>query len=97
PYTQRDKEALMAQHTPSFQRLAEIDARAAESADPVLQADVVCLVRLISSLLAMHSPTPDGRRCGECEPLRAALLRRRHRPPTPCRTRWLLDVVIGRS
>ncbi|MGH3715211.1 MAG: hypothetical protein ACRDT4_17365 [Micromonosporaceae bacterium] len=87
----------MTEPTPAVQRLAEIDARAAACDDPALQSDVISLVRLINNLIAMHSPTPDGRICGECEPLRAALLRRRARTGMPCRTRWLLDVVIGRS
>ncbi|MGH3738497.1 MAG: hypothetical protein ACRDT6_23250 [Micromonosporaceae bacterium] len=82
---------------PAIQRLAEIDARAAGCPDPVLQSDVISLVRLISNLIAMHAPTPDGRVCGECESTRAGVLRRRTRTAMPCRTRWLLDVVIGRS
>lgn len=87
----------MTEHTPAMQRLAEIDARAARCGDPALQTDVISLVRLISNLIAMHSPTPDGRVCGECDTARSTVLRRRIRTGMPCRTRWLLDIVIGRS
>lgn len=87
----------MTDHTPAMQRLAEIDARAATCGDPVLQSDVISLVRLINNLIAMHSPTPDGRVCGECALTRGTVLRRRPRTGMPCRTRWLLDIVIGRG
>jgi hypothetical protein len=86
----------MTEPTPAMRRLAEIDARAAACDDPLLRSDVVCLVRLLSNLLAMHSPTEDGSRCAECAPVRVVRLKRRERPPTPCRTRWLLEVVLGR-
>ena len=79
-----------------LRRLSEIDARAAALADPAVQADVVCLVRLLTRIIAMHGPAPDGRRCAECGTQRPAWLRRRP-PALPCRTRWLIDVVLGGS
>ncbi|MGH3662121.1 MAG: hypothetical protein ACRDT1_08750 [Micromonosporaceae bacterium] len=82
---------------PSMRRLAEIDARAASCPDPRLRADVLSLVRLIANLIAMHTPTAEGRFCGECARSRDAIRSRGHRPPVPCRTRWLLDVTLGRA
>ncbi len=78
----------------ALRRLSEIDARAAAAADPPVQADVVCLVRLLTRIIAMHGPAPDGRRCAECAPQRLTL-RRRRPAALPCRTRWLIDVVLG--